>query len=120
MTIRVVCLRRSHQLLNFKIGNTKMLKNVINTKAALTVALLSLSTAVYSGTVSHTAIIDAYDAAYTTGGVIIVSDKSDHTVLTTLQLPYDPVKLCDTFGDMVDDIVFTKPDYSVIHLDCSL
>lgn len=97
--------------------NTKL---KFSTIGALTAALLSLSTALTAGTVSHTTILDAYDSAYTTGGVIIHSDDDDFTTLTTLQLPYDPVKLCNVFGEHVEVIIFTKPDHSLIYLDCSL
>jgi len=82
--------------------------------------LLVFSTSSSAGETSHVRINDAYDAAYTTGGIIIMSDDKNYTTLTTLQLPYEPIKLCDTFGSMVDVIIFTKDDYTTVYLDCAL
>ena len=97
--------------------NTKM---KYATNGALTVGLLALCSVSTAGIVSHTAINDAFDAAYDRGGIIIMSDASDFTTLTTLEIDYNPDKICNVFGEIVDVIIFTKPDHSVIHIECTL
>ena len=87
-------------------------------KAALTVGLLSTTTVSYSGSNSHTAIIDAYNDAYTTGGVIVTTSKLGRVSITTLQLPNDKAKLCGTFSTLVDDIVVTLDDFSRVNVVC--
>ena len=86
--------------------------------AALTVALLLTSTALYSGNDSHIAILDAYDANYTTGGFIATTSTEGRVTITTLQLPNDKAQLCRVFGTLVDDIVVTLDDHSTVNVEC--
>ncbi len=95
-------------------------KSILISTIIAAMIIFVASSPAFSGTVSHITILDAYDDAYKVGGIIIQSNDDNDTILTTLELPYDPVKLCSTFDALVDTIIFTKPDHTTVTVDCSL